>query len=144
MKINLKNGIGDLLFGMREENVIAIYGEPDRTYKDDEDNVIYLYNDKKMRLTFYSDEDFRLGYIISSNPNLELFSHKVVGQKWPEVKEMLKNNKINSLEHEPFDTTDNYFNEDNWIIFQVEYDEVTTIEVGAVIVNDDFEWKFKG
>lgn len=144
MKINLKNGIGDLLFGMREENVTAIYGEPDRTYKDDEDNVIYLYNDKKMRLTFYSDEDFRLGYIISSNPNLELFSHKVVGQKWPEVKEMLKNNKINALEHEPFDTTDNYFNEDNWIIFQVEYNEVTTVEVGAVIVNDDFEWKFKG
>ena len=144
MKINLKNGLDNLLFGMKEENVRAICGEPDRTYKDDEDNVIYLYNDKKIRLTFYSDEEYRLGYIISSNPNLELFSHKIIGEKWPVVKEMLENNKIKSLEHEPFDTTDNYFNEENWIVFQVEYNEVTTVEIGAVIVNDEFQWKFKG
>ncbi len=145
MKINLKNGVGELLFGMKENDVKAVYGEPDRTYKDDENNAIYLYNDKKLRLTFYEDEDCRLGYIISSNPNLELFSDKVIGEKWTDVEERLKTKKIASFEKEPFDTTDNYFNEENWVIFQVEYGEVVTVELGAIINDDDdFEWKFKG
>ena len=143
MKVNLKAGVDKLLFGMKQQNVKAIYGEPDREYKDDEENIIYVYNKEKFRLTFYSDEDFRLGYIISANPELELFSNKIIGQKWSDVAAVLKENKITSFEKEPFDITDNYFNEDNWVIFQVEFDEVDTLELGAVFNSkDEFDWKF--
>lgn len=143
MKVNLKSGVDKLLFGMKQNDVKAVYGEPDREYKDDEDNVIYVYNERKMRLTFYEDEDLKLGYIISSHPDLELFSHKVIGKKWTEVASLMKDNKVNSFEKEPYDITDNYFNEDNWIIFQVEFEEVNTLEVGAVFnSNDEFDWKF--
>ncbi|MFL9837535.1 hypothetical protein ABS768_08505 [Flavobacterium sp. ST-75] len=143
MKVNLRTGVDKLLFGMKQQDVKAIYGEPDREYKDDEENIIYVYNKEKFRLTFYSDEDFRLGYIISPNPDLELFSKKIIGQKWGDVAAVLKENKITSFEKEPFDITDNYFNEDNWVIFQVEFDEVDTLELGAVFdKNDEFDWKF--
>ncbi|WP_330443002.1 hypothetical protein [Flavobacterium sp. C4GT6] len=143
MKVNLKAGVDKLLFGMKQQDVKAIYGEPDREYKDDEENIIYVYNKEKFRLTFYSDEDFRLGYIISANPELELFSNKIIGQKWSDVAAVLKENKITSFEKEPFDITDNYFNEDNWVIFQVEFDEVDTLELGAVFNSkDEFDWKF--
>lgn len=143
MKVNLKSGVDKLLFGMKQNDVKALYGEPDREYKDDEENIIYVYNDRKMRLTFYEDEDLRLGYIISSHPDLELFSHKVIGKKWAEVASLMKDNKVNSFEKEPYDITDNYFNEDNWVIFQVEFEEVNTLEVGAVFnSNDEFDWKF--
>ncbi|WP_417368389.1 hypothetical protein [Flavobacterium beibuense] len=143
MKVNLRTGVDKLLFGMKQQDVKAIYGEPDREYKDDEENIIYVYNKEKFRLTFYSDEDFRLGYIISANPDLELFSNKIIGQKWGDVAAVLKENKITSFEKEPFDITDNYFNEDNWVIFQVEFDEVDTLELGAVFNSkDEFDWKF--
>ncbi|WP_417354661.1 hypothetical protein [Flavobacterium sp.] len=143
MKVNLRTGVDKLLFGMKQQDVKAIYGEPDREYKDDEENIIYVYNKEKFRLTFYSDEDFRLGYIISPNRDLELFSKKIIGQKWGDVAAMLKENKITSFEKEPFDITDNYFNEENWVIFQVEFDEVDTLELGAVFdKNDEFDWKF--
>ena len=56
MKINLKNGIDKLLFGMKQNDVIAIYGKPNRNYKDEDDNLILAYNALKMRLTFYKDE----------------------------------------------------------------------------------------
>ena len=85
MDIQVKNGAGGLLFGMKEQDVKALYGEPDRKYKDEDKNSVYLYNDKKLRLTFYQDEDFRLGYIITSNPDAALFSGKVVGEKWQDV-----------------------------------------------------------
>ncbi|MEE1898499.1 hypothetical protein V1389_09140 [Flavobacterium rakeshii] len=143
MKVNLRTGVDKLLFGMKQQDVKAIYGEPDREYKDDEENIIYVYNKEKFRLTFYSDEDLRLGYIISANPDLELFSNKIIGQKWGDVAAVLKENKITSFEKEPFDITDNYFNEDNWVIFQVEFDEVDTLELGAVFNSkDEFDWKF--
>jgi hypothetical protein len=44
---------------------------------------------------------------------------------------------------EEFDTFENYFNEENWIIFQTEFDEVVKFEIGAIINDkDEFDWKF--
>ena len=144
MKINLKSGIGELLFGMKEKDVKAVYSEPDRTYKDEDKNTIYLYNALKLRLTFYQDEDFRLGFITTSNPELELAGNKLIGQKWADVEKLAADNKLKDFEKESFDMADNYFNESNWIIFQVEFDEVVKVELGAIInSNDEFDWKFK-
>lgn len=144
MKINLTSGIAELLFGMKEKDVTALYGNPSKKYKDEDGNIIYLYNDKKLRLTFYADEDFRLGYLISSHPDLELKGHKIIGQSWNTLEPALNNAGIKSFEQENFDSVDNYFNEDNWVIFQVEFNEVIRVEVGAIInARDEFNWKFK-
>jgi hypothetical protein len=40
----------------------------------------------KIRLTFYKEEEFKLGYMVASNPKLELFGNKVVNRKISEVK----------------------------------------------------------
>lgn len=146
MKINPKSGIDQLIFGMKQKDVKALYGNPDKQYEDEDSNVIYLYNDKKIRLTFYEDEEFRLGYLISSHPELELFSEKIIGKNWTAVEEVLTAKNIKSLEKENFDSVENYFNESNWMIFQVEYNEVIRFELGAVFNEkaDEFDWKFKG
>lgn len=144
MKINLKSGIDTLLFGMKEKDVIALYGAPDMKYKDDENNSIFLYNDKKLRLTFYADEDLRLGYIIASHPQLELLSNALIGRKWADVQAALLDSKLGDFEEETFDSVVNYFNEANWLIFQVEFGEIIRIELGAIINSkDEFDWKFK-
>ncbi|MCW4468040.1 hypothetical protein OGH69_03605 [Flavobacterium sp. MFBS3-15] len=145
MKVNLKNGVGELLFGMKEGDVKKLYGEPSRKYKDEDKNVIYLYDDKKLRLTFYQDEEFRLGYIITSNKDAELSTGKIINEKWDDLKPKLEGQGIKSFEKESFDTVDNYFNEANWVIFQVEFGEVVRVELGAIInAKDEFDWKFKG
>ena len=144
MKINLKSGIGELVFGMKEKDVKALYGEPDRQFKDDDKNTIYLYNNKKLRLTFYQDEEYRLGYVIGSHRELELSGTKVIGASWDSINATAKEKGLSSFEKESFDSIDNYFNEDNWIIFQVEFDEVIKIELAATInARDEFDWKFK-
>ena len=144
MKINLKNGIDKLLFGMKQNDVTALYGKPNRNYKDEDDNVIFAYNALKMRLTFYKDEELKLGYIVASSPDMELFGNKIIGKKISEVKKELAVKAITKFTQEEFDTFENYFNEDNWIIFQTEYDEVVKFEIGAIInAKDEFDWKFK-
>jgi len=141
MILNPKNGIDKLLFGMQQKDVEAIYGKPDKEFKDDEENIIYLYNKEKLRLTFYEDENFKLGYIISSNPELLLLDKKVIGRNCMELKTELP---FKSWEVEDFDSTENHFNESNWLTLQSEFGIVIRVEIGAIINdNDELEWKFK-
>lgn len=143
MKINLKNGIDQLLFGMKQNDVIALYGKPNKQYSDEDDNVIFVYTTQKMRLTFYKDEEFRMGYIVASRGDLEFFGTKIIGKQIKDVQEIALQNGIIKFTKEGFDTFENYFNEDNWIIFQTEFEEVIKFEIGAIInAKDDFEWKF--
>jgi len=141
MIIHLKNGIDQLLFGMKQKDVITLCGKPDRQFEDDDSNVVFLYNEKKIRLTFYEDEDFRLGYLITSNPNYTLLDQKVIGRNVEDVKRQLP---FKTWEIEAFDSTENHFNESNWLILQSEYGIIIRVEIGAIInENDEVEWKFK-
>ena len=143
MKINLKSGIEQLLFGMKQNDVTTIYGKPDRNYKDEDDNVILVYNKLKMRLTFYQEEDLRLGYIVASSPKLELFGNLIIDKPIASVKKELAAKGITKFTQEEFDTFENYFNEENWFVLQTEFEEVVKFEIGAIInQKDEFDWKF--
>ncbi|PBJ12257.1 hypothetical protein [Flavobacterium sp. ACN6] len=143
MKINLKSGIDKLLFGMKQNDVTAVLGKPDKNYKDEDDNVIFVYNAQKIRLTFYEEEDLKLGYLVASSADLEVFGFKIIGRKIEEVKKDFAAKGITKYNQETFDTFENYFNEDNWFILQTEYDEVVKLEIGAIINSkDEFDWKF--
>jgi hypothetical protein len=116
-------------------------GTPDKQFSDEDDNVIFLYYSQKMRLTFYEDESFRLGYIITSNAEATLLGLQVIGKNVEDLKNELP---FKSWEVEDFDSTVNHFNESNWLIVQSEYDEVIRIEIGAINNDkDEFDWKFK-
>ena len=86
MIINPKNGIDQLLFGMKQNHVEAIYGKPSKQFKDEDGNVLYLYNAQKLSLTFYEDEDFRLGYIACSHPESTVLGQKVIGKNVEKLK----------------------------------------------------------
>ena len=141
MTINLKNGIDKLLFGMKQKDVEALYGIADKEYKDEDTNIICLYNMHKLSLTFYEDEDFRLGYIICSHPEATILDKKIIGKNVETIKSELP---FKSWAKEDFDTTENHFNESNWLILQSEYNDIIRVEIGAIINdNDEFDWKFK-
>ncbi|PWA07431.1 hypothetical protein [Flavobacterium psychrotolerans] len=143
MKINLKSGIDQLLFGMKQSDVTAIYGKPDRNYKDEDDNVIFAYNVLKMRLTFYKDEALKLGYVVASSPDLDLLGIHIIGKNIREAKKELDEKGLAKFTQEEFDTFENYFNEDHWLILQTEFEEVVKVELGAIINSkDEFDWKF--
>jgi len=144
MDIKLKYGIDNLLFGMKEQDVTKILGKPDSSYKDEDENVIFVYNSRKLRLTFYKEEDYRLGYMTTSNPIIKLFNTTLIGKNWSEVYPILEKNKIKSFETDMAEGVVSYFNEENWLFFHVDYNEIVKIELGAVFKEkeDDFDWKF--
>lgn len=141
MIVNPKNGLDQLLFGMKQKDVIALYGEPDKQFKDDDQNIIFLFNSQQLRITFYEDESMKLGYIITSHPEVTLLGKKIMGREVAEVKNELP---FKSWEQEDFDSTENHFNESNWLVLQSEYGKIIRVEIGAIINDkDEFEWKFK-
>ena len=141
MKVNPKNGIDQLLFGMQQKDVIALYGSPDKEFEDEEQNIIFLYNSLQLRLTFYQDEAMKLGYMITSNPEVTLLDKQVIGLDVEAIKKELP---FKSWEEEDFDSTENHFNESNWLVLQSEFGKIIRVEIGAIINdNDEFEWKFK-
>ncbi len=144
MEIKLKYGIDNLLFGMKEQDVTKILGKPDSSYKDEDENVVFVYNSRKLRLTFYKEEDFRLGYMTTSNPIIKLFNTTLIGKNWSEIYSVLEKNKIKSFESDTAEGIVSYFNEENWLFFHVDYNEIVKIELGAVFKEkeDDFDWKF--
>ena len=144
MEIKLKYGIDNLLFGMKEQDVTKILGKPDSSYKDEDENVVFVYNSRKLRLTFYKEEDYRLGYMTTSNPIIKLFNTTLIGKNWSEIYPVLEKNKIKSFESDTAEGVVSYFNEENWLFFHVDYNEIVKIELGAVFKEkeDDFDWKF--
>jgi hypothetical protein len=143
MEIKLKYGIDNLLFGMKEQDVTKILGKPDTQYKDEEENVVFMYNARKLRLIFYKEEDFKLGYITTTNPVVKLLNTLIIGKNWSEVYPVLEKNKLKSFETDTSEGMVSYFNEENWLFIHVDYNEIVKIEVGAVFSDkDEFDWKF--
>jgi hypothetical protein len=144
MEIKLKYGIDNLLFGMKEQDVIKILGKPDSSYKDEDENIVFIYNSRKLRLTFYKEEDFRLGYMTTSNSMVKLFNSSLIGKNWSEVYPILEKNKVKYFESDTTEGILSYFNEENWLFFHLDYNEIVKIEIGAVFKEkeDDFDWKF--
>ncbi len=144
MEIKLKYGIDNLLFGMKEQDVIKILGKPDSSYKDEDENVVFIYNSRKLRLTFYKEEDFKLGYMTTSNSMVKLFNTSLIGKNWSEVYPILEKNKVKYFESDTTEGILSYFNEENWLFFHLDYNEIVKIELGAVFKEkeDDFDWKF--
>ncbi len=143
MKINPTVGIDKLVFGMKKADVEAVYGKSSKTYKDEEANEIVEFNAQKIRLTFYSDEDFKLGYLVSSATDLMIFDEKIIGEETKKVIDFLTQKGLKSWEKSFADGVETYFNEDNWLLLHAEFGAITEIEIGAIFNNkDEFDWKF--
>ena len=97
MEIKLKYGIDNLLFGMKEQDVTKILGKPDTQYKDEEENIVFMYNARKLRLIFYKEEAFKLGYMTTTNPIVKLFNTTIIGKNWSDVLPVLEKHKVKSF-----------------------------------------------
>jgi hypothetical protein len=146
MKLNIEIGIGKLRFGFKEDEVKEILGNPDEIKKDEnsENRIIWVFNKEKIRLTFYKDEERKLGYIETANPNLTLNEFSIINSNIELVKEEFSKEEIFDWEKEEYHSFTTYFNERFWITFHVKYEEVTDLEIGVpFITEEEYKWPKK-
>ncbi len=143
MELKTAYGVGKILFGMKPKDVENELGKPSQTFKDDDGNQIYVYNDLRLRLEFYDDEENRLALIATSSPLSTVNSKTVINETFAEVKLLFDPKGNCAWEVEIEDITTRHFCEDNWTTVDVEFGKISKIEIGALIKNDEFQWKFK-
>jgi pyruvate/oxaloacetate carboxyltransferase len=82
-----------------------------------------------------------MGYIICSHLNVKIFEDNILEKPIEEVINNMKKKGLSTWETEQFDSTFNYFNEDNWLVLQTEFGLVNKVELGVVQKNlDEFNW----
>lgn len=146
MEIDFKRGLGDIKFGMKEDEVIAQLGKPDKTILDEEYDEIqlsYYYNDLKLTLSFFNKSEGKLGYIKSSNPHLTYKNEKIIGMNINLIKDRLFKN-ISEWEFNEYGDFDKYWADhlqQYWIAMDVEYEVVTHFEFGVPLKNnEEYDW----
>ena len=142
MELKLGIGLDDLIFGATEAEVMALIGDPDRTFtnEDDDNELIYQFNSRKLRLSFYKDQNRRLGYIRCGNSAITYNKQPLIGQPIQTLTETtLKDITLWNIDsYEFFDV---YFNEANAITLNVEYEEVADLEFGVMLNQDEtYKW----
>ncbi|PQJ08859.1 hypothetical protein CJD36_022210 [Flavipsychrobacter stenotrophus] len=142
--MELKPGIGldNIKFGATEAEIMALIGDPDKTFtnEDDENELIYQYNSRKLRLTFYKHEDRKLGYIRCGNYKVTYDNQPLLGRPIKEVTDVTLKH-IAPWEVDSYEFFDVYLNHENWISLNVEYEEVVDLELGVPFNKDDsYNW----
>jgi hypothetical protein len=89
-----------------------------------------------MMITFYKQENNRLGYIRSSNPAITYNGELLLDQP---VKDVLEGSMktMKNWQIEKYDYFDTYINEKSWLILNVEYERISDVEMGAPLEGDD-------
>lgn len=142
MNIYTKIGIGHLKFGMAQGEVVRLLGKPNKTItpSDDEYELIWEYVDLKLRLSFYQNENARLAYIRSSNPHLNINGFKLIDRDIQEVKDHI-DTRVDAWEQDNYDFFTTYFHEEYWLTLSVEYEKITSIELGVTFKNEnEYNW----
>ena len=143
MEIKPEIGIGELKFGMKLADVEKILGKADSVApeKDDEHRIIAVYNKQRLRLTFYENEDNKLGYIITSNANLTYKGNNIINSNIDFIKNEVFQKIITQWEIENYDSFISHFEEKYWLTLHSEFETVTTFEIGVPFVNDEeYKW----
>lgn len=145
--MNLKPGVGvdNLIFGMRQSEIEQIMGKPDQTMVDDDDEIqiMWIYNKQKIRLTFYANEDNKLGYIRTSNVDISFNNIKLLGLDINFVINKIFEDLNGDWETDEYAFFSTYTNYEHWIVINVEYGVVESVELGLPF-NDDDTYKWPG
>ena len=143
MEIKPKIGIYNLQFGMFRKNVLEILGNPDRIMTDeyDENEQKLEWNKLKLRLTFQLDENDRLTYFVSKNPNLNYGGQKLIGIDTEIVKNKIFAELVSEWEIEEYDFFQTLFHEPSWLTLHSEFGEISEIEMGVPFKNEnEYDW----
>lgn len=142
MELKLALGIDNLKFGLKQEEVFSLLGNPNKVHidEDDENEMVCDWNDYKFRLTFYKNENLKLGYIRIKNQNLTFNNQKIIGQSIKYVKEVLFDH-LDNWEVDEYEFFSTYFNEKFWLTLHVDYGIIEEVEIGVPLKSNlEYDW----
>ena len=137
MEVTIGIGLDNLVFGMTQDDVKTLLGEPNKITDQELDfAIIYYYNEKMLKIKFDKDENLRLYSIEVFKPDVLMFDQKVIGKTKEQITSLLKSLGFSELEFEDYDTFDTVFSEKIWTTFCFEFDRLVSFEFSPLFEED--------
>ncbi len=106
-KVNPGIGIGAVRFGMYQNEVKEILGEPEEISEDtdfeEEVDITWYYNGGEFIACFDETDDYKLSLVEVDDNRVELFGQKLLGMSLEAAKKFLIENNITDLAEESLD-----------------------------------------
>lgn len=135
MLIELGIGINQIHFGIDEKTLRQSLGNPDKIDRDADENPLLIYNNH--RCTYWMDEDDRLHWIQTENPNAILLGQPIIGRSAQVVFDELSEAGIGPFELEDYGSMESHSAQDSELEIQVEYGAVSRVGFGHLWSEND-------
>lgn len=130
MDINIGKGIEDIFFGQTENQLVNIYGAPDKQYILDSDDICYEYNNLQFAINFDSEDNNRVCWIDIRNKDTKVLGYYLWDKSKKDILEIFERlwgvshilNDYGSLESVEF--------EEYGLEFQFVLGRLTSINIG--------------
>jgi len=138
MEIQIGFGLNNIVFGMNEDEVIRMLGQPNKiSYTEREGFVVYYYNAQMIKLNFDEEKDYKLYTIEVFNSTIRIFEEDVISLNKDAIIRILHDNGLKEFEIEDFEFFETIFCERIWTTFRFEFDKLKSIEFSPLY--DDFD-----
>jgi len=143
--VEIKAGIGldDVVFGMSQDDVKVILGEPDKIseieiYDGTVDWIVYYYNSQLIEVKFELDtsNDWKLQSIVIHNSKATMFNERIIGKNKNETIELLRENGYCDIIQKDYESFETIFCKAIRSTFSFKFDRLTDIEFSPIYDDD--------
>src|SRR5262249_53469847 len=114
-------GVGSLLFGLTEPELVRALGPPDKRYRTDFGALRLQYFALRLEFSIEPENGDRFGMVEVHKPDATLFGRPVVGEPVADVLPRVTAALAESPEHEDYGSLETYFYARNWVELQVRF-----------------------
>ena len=140
MNIEIGKGLSNIIFGMSENDIVAILGKPDRIITCREDGKEFLYNSLKIKLFFGFEEGNRLYSIEVFRKNVTFLSTEVIGMSFGALLSFMKENGYEKYKINDFEDFNTIFFDQCNTSFTIKFNEVISFEFSPLFNSVGIIW----
>jgi len=132
LEVRPGRGMGDLLFGLTEPELVGRLGPPDRQYRTGSGILRLQYFAHRTEFAIEAENRDRFGWVEVWNPVATFAGQLVVGEQVDDV--VLKFTTVlgEEPEHEDYDSFETYFFRENWVELHVRFGHIECLNWGVL------------
>lgn len=145
MEIQTGTGLGKLILGMSQEEVIKAMGDADvinDLHEESDQYIIYYYYDDQVKLYFDKDKKYRLFSIETFNKKATFLKVEIIDLKEKDLRTLLFRNKL-KYEVEEYPNFHILYIPSLQIFFNIELDRVRSVEIQPFVKDKSIQWPKK-
>jgi hypothetical protein len=137
MEIVPGKGVGDLRFGLTEQDLIQALGPPDKAYRTESEVLRLQYFGLRLEFAIEPENGSRFGWVEVWNPEATLLGKRIVGEPSEAVVSFLTETLGEQPEAEDYDSFTTFFYPTSWVELHVRFGRLESINFGVVYDESD-------